>query len=320
MSASKKSSQKSIKKNSNKNSKRLFYAFILLFVSNIVVFAFLGYFVFKIIDNKVEVYGQEQIRVMGIPRLDPLTEIEISAVSYIVYDPISRTILLSKNDDIRLSPASSIKILSALVALDHYDLYQYLAGVPATYDESRMGLYVGEEINVENLLYGLLLISGNDAAKTLAFNYDGGLDSFVYAMNLKAKELGLTESYFVDPSGYMDSNYSTAFDLARLGAYSMQNEKIREIVKTKNKIVYDKNFLSVHVLNNLNELLVDEKVTGVKTGFTNEAGGVLISSYVHDNRELIIVVMKSDDRFSDTRKIIEHIENNISYSDVLSTD
>jgi len=315
-----KKSNKKANNNSSSINKRIYYAFYLLLLANIIVFSFFGYFVFRLLNNPIEVFSKEQIQVSPIPKLYNDSNLEVSAVSFVVYDPQSRTIVLSKNPNIRLSPASSIKILTALVSLDIYNLNDYLPGVTASYDESKMGLFWGEEISVENLLYGLLLISGNDAAKTLSSNFPNGTNAFVIAMNRKAKDLGLIESNFVDPSGYLDSNYSTAFEMARLASYAMKNEKIREIVKTQNKIVYDRYGLAVHPLKNLNELLADENVTGIKTGFTNEAGGVLLTNYVHHGRDLIIVVMKSQDRFTDTRKIIEEIKKNVYYSEVTSAD
>lgn len=319
MSASKKSSKKT-NKILNNNSKRIYYAFLLLFFANIIVFSFFGYFTYKLFDNQINVYSREQIKINSIPKLKSESDVQVSAVSFVVYDPLTRTIIFSKNPNLRLSPASSIKILTALVALDIFNPTDYLQAVTASSDESKMGLYANELISVENLLYGLLLVSGNDAAKTLSSNFPNGTNAFVIAMNNKAKSLGLEESYFVDPSGYMDSNYSSAFQMAILGAHAMKNEKIREIVGTQNKVVYDAAGLTPHHLQNLNELLVNKNVTGIKTGFTNEAGGVLLTSYIHHGRELIIVVMKSQDRFSDTKKIIDEINKNVYYSAVTSAD
>lgn len=319
MSASKKSSKNTNSSDIRKN-KRIYYAFFLLFIANIIVFLFFGYFIFKLFGNQVEVYSREHIIVNAVPKTIEQSQIEVTASSFVVYDPLTRTVVLSKNPHLRLSPASSIKILSALVVLDIYNVSDTLPAITASFDESKMGLYAGELISVENLLYGLLLTSGNDAAKTLSFNFPNGTNAFVIAMNNKAKSLGLIDSNFVDPSGYMDSNYSTAHQMALLGAESMKNETIRKIVGTRSKIVYDVSGLTSHYLQNLNELLENSNVTGIKTGFTNEAGGVLLTSYVHEGRELIIVVMKSQDRFSDTRKIMEEISKNVYYSEVTSAD
>lgn len=319
MSVSKKSSKKT-SNTYNSKGKRIYYVFVLLFLANLIVITFFGYFIYKLIANSEKYADRHKVIVHAIPRLSRQTIVETTASSYVVYDPLTRTVVLSKNPNLRLSPASSIKVLTALVALDIYELDDNLPGVAASFDESKMGLYAGETINVENLLYGLLMISGNDAAKTLAYNFPNGLNAFVIAMNNKAKSLGLYESYFVDPSGYMDSNYSSAMQLALLGAQAMKNEKIREIVGTRTKIVYDYSGINAHRLTNLNELLSENGVTGIKTGFTNEAGGVLITSYVHNGRELIIVVMKSKDRFYDTRNIISAIRESVYYSELVPAD
>jgi len=318
MSDSKTSNQKK-NKNTERSYKKVFYAALLLFGANIIVFAFFGYFMFLLFSSQKAESSKNLILTSSLPALKNNIEINPTAVSFIVYDPLTRTTIYSKNPNIRLSPASSIKILTALVALDNYSLDQYLPAQIASYDESKVGLVLGEMVKVEDLLHGLLLISGNDAAKTLSYNYPGGTEGFIKAMNDKAREIGLTQSYFIDPSGYMDNNYSTAFEMARLGAYAMENKTLRTIVGTQEKVIYDKNFNFVHPLTNLNELLSNKNVTGIKTGFTNEAGGVLITSYNHLGRELIIVVMKSKDRFADTRLIMSSIKDNVVYLDAVSS-
>jgi len=315
MKDSKKSSKKKNSDSNKKRGRKIVYGFFLLLLANGIVFLFLTYFLYRIYDNKISTSSYKEIPFISVPVVTDKTNIRVSALSYIVYDPLSRSIVFSKNHNLRMSPASSIKILTALVALDTYRLDDYLTvPVVASYDESKMGLKLGEEIKVGDLLYGLLLVSGNDAAKTFAYNYPGGNDAFISAMNSKAKELEFSDSNFLDASGYQDNNYSTAFELARLASVAMQNSTIREIVGTKEKTVYDKYNFFVHPLKNLNELLSVDKVTGVKTGFTNEAGGVLVTSFFHEGRELIIVVMKSNDRFADTRKIISIIKSTVYYS------
>jgi len=317
MFALKKSKRKTNKKAPQSQGKKILYVFLLILGANCIVLFFLIYFIVKLYMVSASSSTQSEIPITSLPQMSDNSEILVSARSYTVYDPAVRTVIFSKNPKLRISPASSIKILTALVALDAYPLQQYLTvNTTASPDESKMGLYWGEEVNVENLLYGLLLASGNDAAKTLAGNFLGGSDMFVKAMNEKAKIIGLSESQFYDPSGYLDQNYSTASDLARLGAHAMQNEIIRRIVGTRNYVAHDKYGMAMHPLVNLNELLINPNVTGIKTGFTNEAGGVLITNYVHEGRNLIIVVMKSEDRFYDTRTIIDAIQKRVTYSDI----
>lgn len=241
-----------------------------------------------------------------------------SAKSLIVYDAQNKIPLLSKNQSLRFSPASTIKIMTALVALDYYKPETILENHVFSYnpDSSRMGLYYGEKMSVLNLLYGMMLPSGSDAAEVLADNYPGGSTAFVSKMNEKAEALGLTNTHFVDPSGYSDDNYSTAYDLSRLGAYALKNPIISDIVKTKKAFVNNSNNTISHKLSNLNELLVVPGVTGIKTGFTNEAEGVLVTSFEHNKKTFIIAVLGSQDRFQDTRLLIEGILNDLKSESV----
>jgi D-alanyl-D-alanine carboxypeptidase len=202
--------------------------------------------------------------------------------------------------------------MTALVALDTYFPSQILT-VPSldSVEGSSMGLFEDEKISVESLLYGLLLPSGNDAAFTLASNYPTGYEGFIKAMNSKAAELDLNNTHFVDPAGYDDANYTTAFDMARLGETVLEKSLLKKIVSTKNIQVTDNTGKIKHDLSNLNELLGFKGVDGIKTGFTEEAGGVLVTSLIHDGRRYIIVLFKSQDRFYDTRTIVESIIDSI---------
>lgn len=227
----------------------------------------------------------------------------------VIYDATHKKILLSKNENIRFSPASTAKIMTSLVALDHYaknDALTYPYPL-INADSSKMGLYAGEQISIRNLLYGMMLPSGNDAARLIAVSYPGGEQEFVREMNKKVQELGLQNTEFVDPAGYEDENYSTAYDLALLGAHALENSSLSEIVKTKTITVHDTSGNISHDLKNLNELLSISGVNGVKTGFTNEAEGVLVSSFFHNNTQYIMVVLRSQDRFSDTKELISGI-------------
>jgi len=158
-----------------------------------------------------------------------------------------------------------------------------------------------------------LLPSGNDAAFVLANNYPGGMIGFINAMNKKTAELKLLNTYFIDPAGYDDRNVSTVFDLARLASYGLENAQFRELVKTKNKVVFDESYKVEHQLENLNQLLYLKGVTGVKTGFTEEAGGVLVTSFERNGKTFITVVLKSEDRFWDSRELISKIIENVSF-------
>lgn len=233
-------------------------------------------------------------------------QLKVGSNAFIIYDPLSRNILAGKNEKLRFAPASTVKIMTALISLENYDLKQiFTAKNISLVDGSKMRLVEGEMMSVENLLYGMMLPSGNDAAFVLANSFPSGYNGFIGAMNLKAKELELDNTKFVDSAGLDDKNYSTAFDLARLAAYAMQKPNFAKVVGTRFVSVTDTSGKNVHDLYNLNELLGIEGVNGVKTGFTDEAGGVLVTSLNRSGRNYIIVVLASKDRFGDTYNVIE---------------
>jgi len=284
----------------------LFFLFLIgLLVTSI------GYMIRSINSIEFENYVQKELQAHAYPLVQVGHRVDISAKAYIVYEKDSRVILASKAENLRFSPASTIKIMSALVALEQYPIDTILTVRNLDVgDGSVMKLYNNERITVENLLYGLMLPSGNDAAQTLARNYPGGQDAFIGRMNQKARDMAMTNSRFVDPSGYEDSNYTSAFDLARLASFALENKTFSEIVGTEYKIVFDANNKYAHELINLNRLLYLEGVTGVKTGYTNEAGGVLVTSIVYKDKTFVIVVLKSEDRFADSESLIYEIVKN----------
>lgn len=243
-----------------------------------------------------------------------LFSLPLSSYAYAVYEKDSRVLVFSHNENLRFSPASTTKIMTALVVLEHYDFNTILEVKKEYFVEgSKMGLFESERISVNNLLYGLLLSSGNDAAYVLANNYPGGLLAFVKRMNEKSRELKLKNTYFVDPTGYSDENYTTAFDLARLSTKALENKKFSQIVKTRKSIVYNSTYTISHDLKNLNELLDRPYIIGVKTGFTQEAGGVLSSALELGGKTYMVVVLKSQDRFFDTAQIIDRVIKQISF-------
>lgn len=242
---------------------------------------------------------------------------QISARSALVLDSTTKTILFAKNPNLRFSPASTTKIMTAYVSLNYYSLNQILTVPNQQIIGSSMGLLSGEQISVENLLYGLLLPSGNDAAYTLAKNYPtsstggSGLKNFVDQMNKTALELNLKNTHFTDPAGLSDDeNFTTALDLASLVLAALKNPTFAKIVATREKTVFSQNGGMSHFLENLNRLLWDVPgVSGVKTGFTDRAGGVLVTFLKEKDKEILIIVFKSSDRFADTKTLISQFAN-----------
>lgn len=294
----------------------IYHLLIVVFGLNILAAFFVVMYVSQLTKLILPQTPTKFLEIKSIPNLPANSDsINASAAAYVVYDTESRSVVAGKNQNLRFTPASTAKIMTATLALEYYSLDQVLT-IPdlSPVEGSSMDLISGEKLRVLDLLYGLMLPSGNDAAYTLAYYYPGGRRGFVEKMNSKAKELGLTNTHFEDPAGYIDSNYSTAVELARLATYAMDNPTFRTIVKTRNITVYDSTYQHEYYLENLNQLLVYPHVLGVKTGFTNEAGGVLVTAISHEGKILIVVVLKSNDRFYDTQDLMKFINEKVTFS------
>jgi len=237
-----------------------------------------------------------------------------SADSVVVLDVTSGAILYEMNANTPLPPASLTKIMTALIALENYELDEVVTVPPDCVDLSgnNMGLLSGEQLSVEDLLYGLLLYSSSDAACALSFHngLSGGL--FVKKMNEKAQALGLSSINFVNVTGLDDLNHrASAYDIAKLSLEAMENQEygkiFRKIVGTPQATVFSQGGLS-HQLVNTNSLLGSMPgVTGVKTGYTEEAGGCLSLSVFRGGYELLVVVMGSEGmeaRFEDAKELV----------------
>lgn len=238
---------------------------------------------------------------------------EVSAEGIYLVDLPSFTPILSRNENLKLFPASTTKILTALVAYDVYKPDQVIIVKRTITDGQVMGLVVGEKITVENILYGTLIYSGNDAAYVLADNY--GYDKFIDLMNEKVKVLGMKNTYFVNPNGLdSGSQYSTAFDLSLAARELLKNSYLSKIVSIKEITISDVDFKYFHQLTNVNKLLGEiQGLGGLKTGYTENAGENLVSFYKKNGHQFVIVILKSQDRFNDTRNIVKWIDENIEY-------
>jgi len=233
----------------------------------------------------------------------------LSAKSMLIVDVDSAAVLYQKSPDFRLLPASTTKIATALVALESYRLDEVLTVGTQKIEGNIIHLLPGEKITAENLLYGLLVGSGNDAAQTLAENFPGGMANFVSAMNRKAWEIKLSGTHFANPMGLDEENhYSTARDLAQLALIAIKNPSFAKIVSTSEFIATDISGTIVHKLKNTNELVGKaDGVKGVKTGWTQNAGGCLVSLIEKSGRRIVIVVLGSEDRFGETEKLVDWI-------------
>jgi len=254
-------------------------------------------------------------RNLGKTPIPPLT-----ARSYIVLDADSGTSLLEREAKLATAPASTTKIMTALVSLENYRLDQILE-VPEVkgIEGQKIKLLTGEKISAENLLYALLVASANDAAITLARDFPGGGEGFIWAMNQKAKELNLENTHFTNPVGYDDPNhYSTAADLARLALTAMKNEKFAQIVGTERINITDREGKITHEMTNVNTLLGElPGVKGIKTGWTQEAGECLVTFLEQNNHRIIISLLGSKDRFKETKLITEWVLANFQWEKVV---
>lgn len=252
----------------------------------------------------------------------------LSAEAAYAFDATVGTELYAVKADDRRAPASLTKVATALVVLEHADLNATVAidsadiGDPT---ESQVGLEVGDELSVRDLLVGLLVPSGNDAARALARETGEGLPNadeptvaFVAEMNRLAASLNLDNTHFANPSGLdQDDHYSSARDLARLAAFAMEDPLFAEIVGTVDATLDSRMLPDGYVVSTTNDLLFDGIVEGIKTGTTERAGGCVISAISIGENLVIAVVLGSPvetssdgttvspGRFEDTRAILD---------------
>lgn len=250
--------------------------------------------------------------------------LELTAESAYAFDIASGTLLYEKNSRQKLYPASTTKMLTALVAVDYYQL-NALISVNSDIDiiGNKINLTNGEKVSVKDLLAALLLASANDSAYVLANNYPGGITAFVLAMNQKAQALNLTDSEFSNPAGLDEiQQLSSARDLNILARELLKNDYLRELVATPyleiNSFKQNDPFqkANVYQLFNTNQLLGSlADVKGVKTGTTDWAGQVLVTLVERNGREILISLMNSQDRYSDTQKLLAWIFNTYQFID-----
>ncbi len=246
----------------------------------------------------------------------------VSAEAILVYDINSKTPMIAKNPNKKLPPASTAKLMTALVALETYSPETLLKFTPSDF---RFGynkdFQVGEEMTVKDLITVMLVESANEAAFNLARNHPQGEAGFIKRMNEKAKETGLKNTHFTNPAGFDNPNhYSTANDLNRLAAIATQDPMLKKIVKLKKAEISDFSRRFKHNIASTNKLLLyNPQVIGVKTGTTPGAKEVLITQFkLDDERVLQITVMGSEDRYEDTLKLYDLAIRNFQWVSVES--
>ncbi len=240
-----------------------------------------------------------------------------SAHEYVLMDMKSGRVLKGKNYNSPVLIASITKIMSCLLAVESKKLDEVVVVSDIIKKSYGSGIYieVGEEISLRDLLYGLMLRSGNDAALMVAEYVGGDVDTFVSMMNKKAKEIGMLHTTFVNPSGLDNTdsgNYSTAYDMALLTRYAMQYEDYRKIVGTKKHVV--KTNKKTYVWHNKNKLLNEKYVTGGKTGYTQKAKRTLVSTASYQKKDMIVVTLNDSDDWNTHKELYQYaFENYTSY-------
>lgn len=284
----------------------IFFAFLFL-TSNIVCYANLE-------DNEIIDINEIKKEIVEVSAKES-KEPKLNAKIGLIFDRASKTILYEKNGQKQVPMASTTKIMTAIVVLENSDLTDIVTidKKAAGTGGSRLGLKTNDKITVHDLLYGLMLCSGNDAAVALAIHTGGSVDGFADMMNKTAKEMNLVNSHFVTPHG-LDQNghYTTAYELACMADYALKIPKFREIVSTKTYTVTING--RAKTITNTNELLGSlDGVYGVKTGFTNGANRCLVTAYKGGKLDIITVVLGADTkkiRTQDSIKMIEYAYKN----------
>lgn len=238
----------------------------------------------------------------------------LSATGVFVTDLNTGVVLYEKNANTRLLPASLTKIMTALVAMDFYDDDSILSvknGHVA--NGNTIDLKKGDKLTAYDLLYGLLVPSGNDAAVTFAENYPGGYQAFISRMNSKVTEMGLLNTHFSNVSGVESPNhYTSSYDITMIAIKALARPQFSSVVSTQ-KVTLQSLKGNIYPLETTNTLLGKDGIFGVKTGWTPEAGECLVILAEKEDHPVIITVLNSKDRFGEAQSLFSWVYNNFSW-------
>lgn len=296
------------------------YKFVYLLTIIFTLFMCFSVYVYADDEDEEEI-RQEELNEIVESVATPINEPQINARAAIIYDRSTKQIIWGKNEMEKRAMASTTKIMTAIVVLENANLDDVvtISKKAAGTGGSRLKIRAEDKITVRDLLYGLMLRSGNDAAVALAEYVGESVEEFAGLMNKKAEQIGLKNTHFVTPHGLDDENhYTTAYELALLTDYALENSTFKKIVNTKStQIRINENYMNIY---NTNELLgVLPGVDGIKTGFTNNAGRCLVTSCTRDKNQIITVVLGCDtkkQRTSDSTKLIEYAYKNYKRIDI----
>ncbi len=234
----------------------------------------------------------------------------ISAQSAIVIEQSTGKVLYEKNSRELAYPASTTKIATALLAIESGTLDQVVQ-VPETaagIEGSSIYLAAGEDISLWDLLYGLMLRSGNDAAVAIACSIEGSTEEFVRKMNERIQEIGAMDTHYVNPNGlFHDDHYTTAYDMAIIAREAMKSQEFKTIVGAKSWVADRDEGKYIHFYNKNKVVFEYSGGTGIKIGYTQRSGRTLVASAERDGMELICVVMNAPDWFNDSYKLMDYV-------------
>lgn len=266
--------------------------------------------------------------------------LEIFSEAVILIHKDTGKVLYSKNAEHKMYPASTTKILTAIIAIESLSLdekltasYEAVMSIPSGY--SNAAIQVGEDLTVKELLEVFLVHSANEAGYILAENISGSFSKFANLMNEKAEQIGCKNTHFTNPSGLHDENhYTTAHDLALIAQYCMQNETFRNFVSMTSCTISPTDKYEERYFKNTNEMLnsksryYNENVIGIKTGYTSQAQNCLISGFEKDGLEFISVVLGApasvdgkslSGKYTDTQTLFDYGIENFNYKDISIT-
>ena len=254
----------------------------------------------------------------------PCRAVGVSAVSAVLIDGFSGRVIYEKNANSKMSMASTTKIMTALCAIENSQLDKKITVNPAAVGVEGSSIYLknGERLTIRELVYGLMLSSGNDAAVAIAYAVSGSIESFAELMNKTAGKIGVKNTHFVNPNGLdAEGHYTTAYDLAQISAYAMKNEEFRKIVSTyRTTISYEGQGYDRQLKNHNKLLKMYDGCIGVKTGFTKKSGRCLVSAAEKNGVTLVAVTLKAPDDWNDHINMLNYGFERVTLKNVLKKD
>lgn len=296
--------------------KPLYWVFLIFLCSN---FFLPGYRIYnyETCENAILIAAEKKAELNFDIEIKPYQDfefkdfpIEINAKHIFIKEVNSGRIIFEKEAHEEVSPASLTKMMTALIVIENCDLNTEVTVNNVQAIGSIMDLRDGEKVNFEDLLKGMLIASGNDAAELLVRSCFENVEYAVLKMNEQTEAWNLKETEFADVTGLIETgHYSSAFNLSAIAEILLRDPKLSEIVRIKELSLVSNDYTRWYALKNTNELLWEsEKVQGVKTGYTEKAGGCLVFLYRKGGQRYLITILNSSDRFEDGKKIMDWLD------------